>query len=310
MRLDNLYISLELKCKFYLLIFSLIFLMSCSSDEQDLQLENLLDYASVHWEKEILFEIESGHSISGWLTKPEGSSMDLIIGLHGGTPTLEKSLAAAKSLASKDDGGQLFGSDKAFLSLGYTEFETDGSMADRGFKELSEVLSIIDQINRGFFADSGFDYERLYTFGISRGGGLALLAAIERNIDGAISAEGPLDWLATRQAIEAGRLAPNFLELAGFEESTAAWGDPIVDPAHWITYSPGLRIEEFQAPALIISGYDDRVILIETALDMQARYQDCASCQPGFGFILHPNGHTDWATVSVQTQIEIFVDSL
>ena len=287
-----------------------IFLISCTKDSEDSFSEKQPDFSGVHWEKEIVFEIESGYNISTWLTKPAGSSMDLIIGLHGGTATLEKSLAAGKTLASNEGGGLLFGSDKAFLSLGYTEFETDGSMADRGFKELAEVLSIIDQIQNGFFASKGLDYARLYTFGVSRGGGLSLLAAIERDIDGAISAEGPLDWLATKRAIEAGILAPNFLELAGFEQSTAAWGDPAIDPTHWINFSPGLRVEAFQAPALIISGYEDRAILIETALDMQARYQNCPSCQQGLDFVLHPNGHTDWATLSVKKQIEAFVDGL
>ncbi len=279
---------------------------ACSQGEDDDPIV-YADYSGMLQNQELFIPV-SGRTVKAYLSKPAGAAMDIVLCMHGGTVDLAASQNAAETMSERTTGGQQFlKNGYAVLSLEYTEFESDGSLADRGIKELAEVLAAIDYLMADSLARNQITIGKIFTFGSSRGGGLALLAGIERPIYAAMSAEGPLDWIATHDSIEASFFPIQAAELGNFKETTAAWGDPHINPELWIKYSPGLRVEEFKCPFLVISGEQDVVILLSTVLAMKKRYEDCVTCVAGSEFILHPFGHTDWGTAGVLEGIERFM---
>ena len=301
-----------------LFLWGLVFLAlatSCQKEESTIPTpevlfsKNLTDYSGALVNETLSIVVNEERSIVAYLSKPAGTSMDIVLGMHGGTESLSESKDATFDFATQDNGGLIFLPEgKAFLAIEYTEFESDGSIATRGFKELEDVLAAVDYLQSNPFAGQNFNIEDLYTFGSSRGGGLALLAGIERPIAAAISAEGPLDWIATFDSIRSGYLPGTDVQKMNFAKSVRAWGNPHVDNTLWVKYSPGLRVESFQSPFLVISGEADPIIMISTAEAMQQVYLDCNTCVPGSRFILHPFGHTDWDKPAIIDAIQAFVD--
>ncbi len=285
----------------------LAFLFSCQPDNDDLDFR-VEDFRYEHSNEEFFIKVDSSRSVRAYLSKPEGGSMDIVIVLHSGTFDFSNSHNSTLRYGQRDDAGQIFLDEgKAVLSLEYTEFEANGSISPRGIKELQDVVSTIDWLKTNPFLKNKFNIERVFTFGTNRGGGLALLAGIERQIDGAISAEGQLDWIATLAAIQNGSLNPNVEELANFDQTVAAWDVPGSEPDLWTFYSPAQRFSEFQSPFLIISGQNNPIALFQNATAMQSNFNKCTECMTEGNFILHPNGLNDWAKEDIVNQIKSFV---
>jgi len=227
--------------------------------------------------------------VKAYLSKKEGAVTDVILGLHGGSTSKKLSEAAAKNYNQKSDGGRPFiQAGFALLSLEYTEFEDNGDKATRGIKEMEEVLAAVDFMLNDGLTENNVTFDRVFVLGHSRGGANALLAGIERAVDGVISTAGPLDWIATYDSIQSGYLQASEEELAFFNESTAAWGDPHEDPTLWTKYSPGLRTTQFQSPFLVVSGINDAVVMIwesygfcyrVTGHEVSQRFDDLSLCE-------------------------------
>ena len=286
----------------------LTFIFACNpAEEEDLFVFD--DYRYELSNEKFTVRVDSNRTIRAYLTKPEGSQMDLVIILHGGTIDPPSSFNATLRYATKQDGGRIFlEQGMAVLSVDYTEFESNGSISPRGFKELEDVVATIDWLKTDPFEKNQFKINRIFTFGHSRGGGLALLAGIERQIDGAISAAGPLDWIATYEAILDGTLNPNVNEIGNFQHSVALWGLPGSTPDYWTKFSPGLRVDEFKSPFLIISGRDDEVILPRTVYNMRTAYNKCHGCVDESYFVVHPFGHSNWANAATVESILRFIE--
>lgn len=268
-------------------------LMSCSSD-QGAPTQTDVDFSGQVENETISIDVPGGRSVKAYLSKPAGESVDMVLALHGGSPTLENSISSAATYNTKPDGGRQFlENGYGVLSLEYTEFETNGEKATRGFKEMEEVLAATDFLLGKGLAKNKVNIGKVYVFGHSRGGGNALLAGIERDLEAVIAAEPPLDWERTRDSIVSGGLKTDVTLIDQFEESVSEWSE-----ADFVTYSPAKRLEDFKTRFLIISGELDEAVMIEIAEDMQAAYLDCATdCIPGSDFILHERGHSDWAEV-------------
>jgi len=243
------------------------------------------------------------------LSKPPGDTLDIVLVLHGGTPEYLKSVQATVNQATNPTGGlQFLQNGYAILALEYTEFAdiNDTLGVTKGITEMEEVLASIDFLASNPFVPNDFNIEKIYAFGISRGGANALLAGIERNLSAVISTSAPLDWIAIRDSIESGFLKPSDKELDNFNHTTAEWN---LDTTHWTTYSAGLRVKASQSPFLVISGYQDSLAFIDMAIRMQEEYLMCDTCVGGSAFILHPFGHTDWGEQPILNPIQNFMSN-
>ncbi|MEX0274228.1 MAG: alpha/beta hydrolase family protein [Flavobacteriaceae bacterium] len=279
---------------------------SCSNDPAETT-KNFESFSGALTNKELLIITADHRTIKAYLSKPQGTHMDIVLALHGGTANLESSVDATKNYNDKPDGGKQFlDNGYAVLSLGYSEYENDGSKSDRGFKELTDVLAATDYILNDSLTKYDMTIDKTIAFGHSRGGNNALLAGIERPLHAVVAAEAPLDWAKTRDSIRAGVIPGSFDEIQKFEESVAKWTND-----DFIKYSPGLRLEAFQSPFLIISGELDPAVLISIAEDVREDYLACnanGQCMDGGLFIFHERGHTDWAqTPGIMQEIQEFI---
>ena len=276
------------KLSIILIIASLCF--SCNKEDDSPQLTNSFDDLSGQVNNRLLsIKTSDGRAVKAYFSKPAGTHIDIVLALHGGSATREQSISSTETYIGRPDGGRQF-LDAGFgvLCLEYTEFETNGVKSDRGFKELVDVLSATDYILNDSLAKHNVKIDRVFAFGHSRGGNNALLAGIERPLAGVIGAEAPLDWIKTRDAIKAGDITgdPDQIDdlIDKFEESISNWTDE-----DFIKYSPGLRLEEFQSPFLVISGELDPAVLISIAEAVRVDYLACnglGQCINGceFGF--------------------------
>jgi len=251
-----------------------------------------------------------GRKINNYLSKPAGDRMDLVVVLHGGTKDYETSISATlKQSTDKDGGAQFLEEGHAIIAVQYTEFQ--GSKDDigvtKGIFEMIDILTLIDYILDGTFSEDFFEIDGLFVFGHSRGGANALLTGIERPLDGVISAEGPINWIAINDSIRTGFLNPSEWEKQRYESTTVEWGDPLEDPTLWKRFSPALRIAEFQSPFMVIQGENDIAAFVDLAIQMRRANQSCNSCPYDGSYIIHPNGHTDWALPGVLDTIREFI---
>lgn len=252
------------------------------------------DYSGQFTNTEIDIVVGS-RSVKGYLSKPAGTDLDMVLVLHGGTLNYQSSINATLNQATKPDGGQQFlANGRAILSLAYTEYAdaADTIGVTKGIMEMEEVLAAVDFLQSDPFVSNNFTINNLYAFGHSRGGANALLAGIERELNAVISAEGPLNWKAIKDSTISGFLTPTPKQLFNFVAGTAAWN---ADTSLWTTYSPALRLEEFQTPFLVLAGELDEATFQDMAVQMQNNYNNCGSCIDGGTFNLHSFGHTDWS---------------
>ena len=260
----------------------------------------------------ITIPVGAQRSVNAYLTKPQGDSLDLVLVLHGGTRDYAKSVEATLGQVDKEDGGKQFlDAGYAILALQYTEFAgpSDTMGVTKGIMEMQDVISTVDYVQSGELGLNGFDVQKFYAFGHSRGGANALLAGVGRELDAVISAEGPLNWIQINDSIESGFLTPTDRERVHYDSTTAEWGDPDVDPTLWIRYSASERLPEFKSPFMVIQGEQDPAAFVELATEMERRYDLCGSCNEEASFIIHPAGHVDWAYPAILDSIQGFLQA-
>lgn len=305
---------MKLTKPYFAFIALLLVLASCKQESLDSEMKPALSATSFAGPlvNEAISIPVGDRAVNAYLSKPDGAELDLVLVLHGGSRTYEKSVEASLGQIDKPDGGRQFlEAGYAILALEYTEFAgpEDTVGVTKGIMEMQEVISAVDYVQAGNFSQNGFDVGKLYAFGHSRGGANALLAGIGRELDAVISAEGPINWIQINDSIESGYLKPSEHELFRYDSTTFDWGDPDVDPTLWIRYSSAERLPEFQSPFMVIQGEQDPSAIVELAIEMQARYENCPSCTEEGSFIIHPNGHTDWALPAVLDSIQGFLQA-
>ncbi len=284
--------------KINLIAVLLVLCFACGNGDDIADQNRFEDFSGEIDNKLLTIKTSDGREVNAYLSKPPGTTIDIVLALHGGSATRSQSINSTLTYITKPDGGKQFlDNGFAVLCLEYTEFENDLVKSDRGFKELIDVLSATDYILNDSLAKHNVNVERVFAFGHSRGGANALLAGIERPLDGVIGAEPPLDWVKTRDSIQAGVISgdPNQIDdlIDKFEESITNWTEE-----DFIKYSPGLRLEEFQSPFMVISGEQDPAVLISIAEGVREEYLECNKndqCIDGGEFVFHPLGHTDWS---------------
>ena len=285
-----------------------VLLMACKKKDPLVDEPSLPDYSGIMMNHEVEI-IVGNRTVKGYLSKPAGTCMDMVIVLHGGTLNYQSSVNATQNQATKPEGGQQFLlNGKAIFSLEYTEFSgpTDTVGVTKGIMEMEEVLASVDFLKTDPFLGNNFTIPKIYAFGHSRGGANALLAGVERELSAVISAEGPLNWEAIRDSIQSGFLMPTPNQLYNFNEGTAAWN---ADMSLWTKYSPALRLDEFQTPFMVIAGATDTATFQDMAVQMEINYLNCGNCISGSSFVFHPNGHTDWGVPVILDSIQGFVDA-
>lgn len=292
-----------------ILFFSLLMVSSCQindglADDDFVTIDN---YSIEIDNLPIKIKVGSREVIA-YLSKKEGSFTDVVLGLHSGGKNIQESRALAKDYYKNPQGGQAFlNAGFALLSLQYTEF--DGSeILTRGEKELEDILAAVDFMLSDGLSDNNVRFERVFVAGHSRGAGNALLAGIERKVDGVIASAGTLDWIAMQAAIEDGSIEMTIDELDFFKFSTEDWGSSAETPSPWTENSPALRVSEFQSPFLVIAGTNDTRVPVASAYQMQTRYDDCSTCIGDSKFVIHEQGHTDWNTEAVIEQVMTFIE--
>lgn len=285
--------------KISLFLLTVFLILACDNDNETSQdTTTFEDFSGQINNKLLSIKTSDGREVNAYFSKPAGTNIDIVLALHGGSATREQSLSSTEAYIERPDGGRQFlDMGLGVLCLEFTEFESNGVKSDRGFKEFIDVLSATDYILNDSLAKHNVNTNRVFTFGHSRGGNNALLMGIERPLDGVMAAEAPLDWIKTNDSIQAGVIQgdPDTIGdfIDKFEESVSKWTDN-----DFIKYSPGLRLQEFQSPFLIISGEQDPAVLISIAEDVKEDYLTCNTnnqCIGGGEFVFHPLGHTDWS---------------
>ena len=292
-----------------LILISAISIASCGDDDYTTitQTLNVSDYSEQIWNQPILVPLGNGW-VRAMLSKPQGDSMDMVLVLHGGSATYEDAVHSTLVQATKWDGGnQFLLRGYAILALDYTEFANaqDTIGVTKGVQEMEEVIAAVNFLSSDPFINNGFYVEKLFAFGHSRGGGNALLAAIEtEELVAVVSTEAPLNWKAVRDSIASCFLKPDSIHLSNFYATTADWN---IDTSLWTKYSPSLRYQEFNSPFLVINGELDTATFVAMAEDLNIKYQNCGTdCVDGSRIFIHPRGHTDWATPAILDSIHAF----
>lgn len=286
----------------------LILFASCQSndDQATISFSTAPNYFPNTHNQPVLIPV-GNRSVRALLSKPEGGSMDIVLVLHGGSIDYQASVQSTVTQATQwDKGNNFLTRGMAILALEYTEFDgpADDVGVTKGIMEMEEVLAAIDFLDTNPFSAYGFDINKMYAYGHSRGGGNALLAAINSDkLSAVASSAAPLNWKAIRDSIASGFLTPTQTQEDNFYATTDFWN---TDTSLWTTYSPSLNLPDYQCPFMVIGGLVDSASFVDMVIDMQARYDACTNCNEESSFIIHPRGHSNWASQAILDSIYNF----
>lgn len=273
------------------------------------KVENLVieDWSAARENSLIQLSTTNGQQVDAYLSKPPGVEMNAVLILHEEQASLNDSKEATINYALSSEGGlRYLQRGWLVLSLAYSEFEADGSVAHRGAREMEEVIAAIDFLQKDLL-QYNIKVNKLIVHGDSRGGTNALIAGIKRKLDAVVATSAVVDWKAHREAIHSATIESSWKERQLFEQSIAEWQDTDESENAWVKYSPGLRQDEFKTPFLIVSGEQNRARLQQSILLMEKEYHICGDCLEGSQFLYYPGGHKDWNQDSVWEVIFGFV---